>query len=68
MSRDRLEAAWRVAQGRCDRSAAPTAAMERDAELAWEAVSDFCDEHLECKSVGCRIVSPDYAFCPAHRV
>lgn len=64
--RSQLEAAWSNAYDHNQRhSTTATAKAEQD---AWDAYTWECGERNECQHVGCRNITPQYAYCEEHRV
>lgn len=65
--RTKLETAYRSASDKVELSANPTLRDIKAADDAWDRLSELCDDLLQCKQIGCRNVSPEYAYCSEHR-
>jgi hypothetical protein len=59
------EQAWQDAYYQNERIG--SARTLRAEQAAWTVYSELCDEAQQCLQPGCRITSPDYAYCPEHR-
>ena len=59
------ERIWRDAYERHNRHS--TDANYRAEQDAWDAYAELCDEARQCLTVGCRNISPEYAYCQQHR-
>ena len=66
--RDKLEQAYWKAYERVFKSPGnPTANAERALQEADDALSEYCDETLQCKHTNCRTITPQHAYCEEHR-
>jgi hypothetical protein len=65
VTRPQLEAAWRKAAAEHERRS--TVANLRAEEQAWDRYTLACNDLGECQQPGCRILSPEWAYCELHR-